>query len=106
MKSFLIAAIFLSVVNISAEEVTLAWDRNTERDVNGYTLYYGLASGNYTHNQDAGNNTLLTIYNMEKGKKYYFAVTARIESDYSDEINYVIPNPIIKPTCGHLSCHQ
>ena len=64
-------------------------------------LYYGPSSDNYTQQKNAGNNTTITIDNMEENKKYYFAVTAYIESDYSDEINYVIP----KPTCGHLKCH-
>ncbi|HSN24149.1 MAG TPA: hypothetical protein VLS45_08295, partial [Methylomicrobium sp.] len=31
-----------------AEQVTLAWDANTESDLAGYKVHYGTASGSYT----------------------------------------------------------
>ena len=42
---------FLSVLFysnlVSAAEVTLAWDANTEPDLAGYMIYYGFATGDY-----------------------------------------------------------
>ena len=41
-----------------AENVTLGWDPNTESDLNGYKIYYGPASANYTNTVDVGDPDL------------------------------------------------
>ena len=41
-----------------AADVTLAWDANSESDLEGYFLYYGTANGIYTGKVDVGNNTI------------------------------------------------
>ena len=70
--------------------VALEWDPNTEPDLSGYKLYYGLGSGSYTKMVDVGNQTNYTVGNLDAGKTYYFAVTAYntsgYQSGYSNEV--------------------
>ena len=76
------------------EQVTLAWDPNTEPDLAGYKLYYGTLSRNYSEIIDVGNVNNYKAYKLNSGLTYYFAVTAYdsagYESDYSNEVNTTI----------------
>jgi fibronectin type 3 domain-containing protein len=83
--------------SISGASVTLTWDAPTTNsdgspltDLNGYKIYYGTSSGNYTEVIDIGNVTSYTIGNLSSGI-YYFAVTAYNtsgnESDFSNEVS-------------------
>jgi hypothetical protein len=91
ISAFLIA--FSAVVY--ASQITLAWDRNTEQNIAGYNLYYGIESGNYQYKVNVGNYTSCTISGLEEDQAYYFAATAYtsqlIESGFSEEIAYTIP---------------
>ena len=49
--SVLLVALLISVW-ARAEQVTLAWDANTESDLAGYRVHYGTASGSYTTSVD------------------------------------------------------
>lgn len=73
-----------------AEQVSLAWDANTEPDLGGYMLYYGTAAQAYSQVINVGKNTQVTVSNLSQGVTYFFAVTAYnlqgAESDYSNEI--------------------
>ena len=62
----------------SAAQVTLAWDANTEPDLDlaGYKLYYGLSSGSYEFSVDVGNQTSYSRSGLLQGQIYYFAATA------------------------------
>jgi hypothetical protein len=83
---------------VPPNDVTLAWDPNTEPDIAGYILNYGPQSRNglprsqftYPYGQDVGNVTAATLHGFKRGRTYYFSATARntagIESDYSNEI--------------------
>jgi hypothetical protein len=91
------------------QNVTLAWDANSETNLAGYKLYYGTSSRAYTNVSNLG-NALSASINLLEGSTYYFAVTAvntlGIESDYSTEVSYNIPiiqSPITVTTVGNGS---
>lgn len=73
-----------------AGQVTLKWDANTEPDLAGYKLYYGLASGTYGTPIDVGNVTTYALTGLANGQTYYIAATAYDtvgnKSGYSHEI--------------------
>ena len=77
------------------EKVTLAWNPNSETNLDGYKIYYGNSSRNYDVNIDVGNVTEYKVLNLTEGETYYFAATAYDtsdnESDFSDEIFTTIP---------------
>ena len=79
-------------------QITLAWDPNTEPDLEGYKCYYGLNSMEYINTVFVGNNTVCTVTGLTPGETYYFAVTAYdivgLESDYSEEIIYTVPTDL------------
>jgi hypothetical protein len=74
--------------------VTLAWDANTQPDVTGYKVYYGLESGVYTASQNVGNVTTTQIL-VERGVRVYFVATCYTstgtESGYSNQVSTVVP---------------
>jgi hypothetical protein len=77
------------------KEVTLVWDPNSEPDLSGYKIHYGISSRNYTSVIDVGNQLNCTVISLTPGETYYFAATAYnfsgLESDYSNEVVYVVP---------------
>jgi len=80
----------------TAPSVTLAWNPNSESGLLGYNIYYGTAPRVYSGKVSVGSTkTNATIYNLQPGQTYYFAVTAANtageESDYSDEVSYAAP---------------
>lgn len=86
----------LSLPVSAAQSVTLAWNPNTETNLAGYRLYYGLASRSYSSIVPViVPSTQATVANVQPGQTYYFAVTAYttdgLESDYSDEVSYTVP---------------
>src|SRR2546422_5063080 len=85
----------------SAAQVTLAWDANTEPDLAGYKLYYGLSSGSYQFSVDVGNVTSYTLSGLLDGRIYYFAATAYnvslAESGFSNEVSKAIAD-VTPPT--------
>jgi hypothetical protein len=91
---FLIATFFFLLIALAgqarAEQVSLAWDANTEPDLGGYKLYYGTAAQAYSQVINVGKNTQVTVGNLSQGVTYFFSVTAYnlqgAESDYSNEI--------------------
>jgi hypothetical protein len=91
--SVLLVALLISVW-ARAEQVTLAWDANTESDLAGYKVHYGTASGSYTTIVDVHKVTTSSIGTLTAGQTYYFAVTAYNasgnESGYSNQVSYSI----------------
>ena len=78
-----------------AASVTLSWNSSPNPAVAGYTVYYGLASGDYSWSIDAGASTNATISGLNPALTYYFAVScydsAWDESPLSSEIIDSIP---------------
>lgn len=77
-------------------DITLAWSASTSPNVGGYSVQYGLSSGNYPNKVFVGNQTSYTLSGLDRGRTYYIAVTALEadgagESDFSDEIVVKIP---------------
>lgn len=84
----------------AAQSVTLAWDANPPEDqVQGYYLYHGPASGQYTNRVQvpALPSPTCTISNLASGSLTFFVVTAftaaGLESDPSNEVSYTVPGP-------------
>jgi len=105
IKSFLlIALIVFFAVNLFwvqkeafPAQVTLRWDPNSDPDLAGYKIYYGLASRNYQYQADVGMQTTYTIPNLADGKTFYIAATAYDtagnESSYSNELIFTTGTP-------------
>ena len=76
----------------AGQSVTLVWNVNTDPNVTGCNVYYGVSSGNYTSVVNAGNVTNTTVSGLVAGVTYYFAATtydaAGDQSGYSTEIAY------------------
>lgn len=79
----------------AGQTVTLAWDANSESDIAGYRLRYGVSSGSFTTTIDAGKNTSAIVLDLTPGVTYFFAVTAYnatgLESLPSNEISATTP---------------
>jgi hypothetical protein len=95
--SLLVFLLFFWIGSAYSAQVTLAWDPNTEPDVAGYRIYYGLESDPYSNRIDVGNQISYTVASLAEGKTYYFAATAYDqegnESDFSDEVAFNVPVP-------------
>lgn len=90
--------LFLFQLSVHADQsVTLSWDATGDSNVAGYKVYYGVASGIYTHCIDVGNVITATISGLAPDTTYYFAATTYDtfgnESDYSNETTYHTPSP-------------
>jgi chitinase len=63
--------------------------------------HYGYASGNYSTSVDIGNYTTASVFGLEEGRTYYFAVTAYDvygnASPFSNEVSYVVPATDVTP---------
>lgn len=80
--------------DVTTGEALLTWDANHQEDLAGYKIYYGTEPGNYTEVIDVGltespEKPRFLVKNLEKGKTYFFAVTAydhsNNESEFSNE---------------------
>jgi hypothetical protein len=93
-----VSALFTPLAPTRAgQNVTLAWNPDSNISVAGYRLYYGVGSRNYTNVVDAGKAAGVTVSNLVGGVTYYFATTAYniigLESVPSLEISYAPPLP-------------
>jgi len=74
--------------------VELTWRASPSREVGGYYVYYGTASGDYLEAKspiDAGSKTSICIDGLKNGTLYYFAVAAYNKPE-TDEYTFV-PEP-------------
>jgi len=79
---------------VASGQVTLMWDPNSESDLVGYRIYYGIVSRSYDNAIDVGNTETCIVTGLIPGATYYFAATAyntsELESDYSNEIEHTV----------------
>jgi hypothetical protein len=87
-----------------SSSATLAWNPNEEKNLKGYRLHFGTAPRRYEHRIDVlAPNTSVTanLSSYPLGTTVYFAVTAyttdNLESDYSEEVSYKLPEVRIDP---------
>lgn len=77
--------------------MTLGWNAVSNSDLQGYRVYVGTASGQYTRSHDTGTALSLPIDNLTMGQTYYFAVIAinstGLESEPSNELRVTIALP-------------
>jgi len=74
--------------------VELTWRASPSRDVGGYYVYYGTASGDYLEAKspiDAGDRTSIVINGLKNGTLYYFAVAAYNKPENGERI--FVPDP-------------
>jgi hypothetical protein len=92
LRRFVSVLVFLCVLCGVAEAtpVTLSWDPNTEPDLAGYILSYGIVSGQYSSAVDVGNTTTFRFDPPDPSRVYYLAVraynAASLMSPYSNEV--------------------
>ena len=90
----LILTHFISLAH--SAEVTLAWDPNTESDLSGYKIYYGVETGNYEYSIDVGDTTSYQVAGLVENQTIYFVATAYDvngnESEYSKEVVFTPEN--------------
>jgi hypothetical protein len=80
---------------VSGANLTVGWNPSQSAGVAGYTVYYGLASRQYSTTLNAGIKTTITVTGLTPGKTYYLAVasynSAGVESAYSNEATFTVP---------------
>ena len=99
MAGRIVAPVFLLLLFSSsarAADLMLAWDANTETDITGYKLHYGVQPGAYSAVLDVGGALGWTLSGVAEGQTYYFAVQAYnssgLFSPLSAEITAVAPD--------------
>jgi len=94
----------------AGQSVTLVWNANTDPNVAGCNIYYGVSSHNYTNMINAGNVTNTTISGLVAGVTYYFAATdydsVGAQSDYSNEAIYKVPSTLSQMKIRHAPAGQ
>jgi hypothetical protein len=96
---FVFCAVCLSIIEAPSEaatSLTVMWSRSLDTNVQGYNVYYGTVSQQYTNAITAGNVTNIAISGIKTGVTYYFAATsynaAGWQSSYSAEISFTVPS--------------
>lgn len=91
----------LTLAQSFAADVTVAWDSNSEPDLEGYYIYYGTNSMDRVR---IGKQTRVTLSDLVAGVPYTIYATAYntagVESEPSESIRYTPPLIPTVPTMG------
>jgi len=68
--------LFLGTAASAQMTVTVAWNANTEPDVTGYIVSWGVRPGTYTGSANVGNVTQYAVAGLTPDQRYYFVVQA------------------------------
>jgi len=93
----------LWVAAAAAMDVKLQWDPNTESNLAGYKVYYGidgLASPSYL---DVKNQTVATISGLDPAHNYSFAVVAYSTSGLESSLSNIVKAPELIPPVVSIS---
>src|SRR5256885_15742233 len=87
----------------AATTLTLSWQASASSpDIDGYRVYYGASSGNYSQHVDVlGTGTSATVSKPPSGTTNYYALVAyrgALESTYSNEVMGSTPGVTPTPT--------
>lgn len=112
LKSFKITVVVvchiaaISAIAAPLNSIEIGWDAVSEPGIEGYKVYVGTASNQYSRTYDAGTNLSLTVPDLVWGTTYFFAVksidSTGLESAYSDEFVLTIATPPL-PTGGGMT---
>jgi hypothetical protein len=72
----LLVVLMMIATRSFAGGLLVTWDPNSESDLAGYRIYYGVEQSVYTQMIDVGNVTSYTIGNLQEGVTYFLVVTA------------------------------
>lgn len=92
----LLSALFVyAVPSPPTASFNVLWDTSLDPGVT-YRVYLGTATRTYSTNWSVGTNLSVAINNVARGATYFVAITSvdpatQLESDYSNEANYVAP---------------
>ncbi len=99
IRLFTVLFVFIavSILSYGAQSVSLAWDPNTEPDLGGYRLYYGITNELATNvTSISATSTNTTVQGLFQGQTYFFYLTATntsgLESDPSNMVFYQVPS--------------
>ncbi len=67
--------------------INFSWSANKEPDLDGYRLYLGTSSGNYSQNIDVGKVTTYMQSSLINGQTYYAALSAYDENDNESSLS-------------------
>jgi len=78
MHRLLAGALGLLLVSglVSAGSLIATWAPNSEADLAGYIVSYGVESGNYTEQVDVKNTNVFVANDLSDGEEYFFTVKA------------------------------
>lgn len=87
--------LLLAVTPVIAADLKISWQPNSEPDLAGYFVYYGVQTGFYNYRLAVGRQTEYTIHDLKPGATYFIAVTAidtaGNESAFSEQIRVRVP---------------
>ena len=76
MRKIIIGVLMLAAVSVTAGDLKVTWQPNTEPDLAGYFVYYGTKARPQANRLDVGRQTQYLIQNLSAGETYYLSVTA------------------------------